>query len=201
MDPLSSPVSRRDRIAELVSKVFHPLIIVIPTLIIAMLQTGSTLPQALLWTLLAACIVNVPMALLIFSGVRSGRYTDMSVSIREQRRSIYLVGAATLIVLLVVLILGNAPQVLIACLISAVIATFLGYWINRYTKLSIQSAAMAGCVTVLLWTTPVVGIVLALFTPLVGWARIRLKHHTVLQILIGWMVALVCVMVVFAVML
>jgi len=77
----------------------------------------------------------------------------------------------------------------------------LGYWINRYTKLSIHSAAMAGCATVLLWTAPLIGIVLALLAPLVGWARIHLKHHTVLQILIGWMVAIVCVMAVFAVML
>lgn len=190
-----------DRLAELVSKIFHPLIIVIPTLVIAMLQTGSTLGQALLWTLVSACIVNIPMALLIYSGVRSGRYTDMSVSLREQRRSIYLVGAATLVVLLLVLILGKAPIVLIACLVSAVIATLLGYTINRFTKLSIHSAAMAGCAAVLLWTAPVVGWILVIFAPLVAWARIRLKHHTVVQILIGWMVAMACVFIVFSLML
>jgi membrane-associated phospholipid phosphatase len=56
---------------------------------------------------------------------------------------------------------------------------------------------MAGCATVLIQTAPIVGIVMAVFAPLVGWARIRLKHHTPLQILIGWMVPMLCVLAVF----
>ena len=190
-----------DKLAEVVSYVFHPLLVVIPTLVIAMVRLGSTLGQAIFWTVLSIVIVNLPMALLLLWGVRSGKYTDASVSVREQRTSIYAVGGVCLVILLAVLIIGKAPVVIIACLISAVIATALGYWINRYTKLSLHSAAMAGCTAVLLWTAPIIGIVMAAFAPLVGWARIRLKHHTPVQILIGWMVSMICVFVVFQLML
>ena len=190
-----------DKLAEVVSYVFHPLLVVIPTLVIAMVRLGSTLGQAIFWTVLSIAIVNVPMALLLFWGVRSGKYSDASVSVREQRTSIYAVGGACLVILLAVLIIGKAPVVIIACLISAVIATALGYWINRYTKLSLHSAAMAGCTAVLLWTAPLIGVIMAIFAPLVGWARIRLKHHTPVQILIGWMVSMICVFVVFQLML
>jgi membrane-associated phospholipid phosphatase len=193
--------SRADRIARLVSNIFHPLVIVIPTLVIAMVQLGSTLGEALFWTALSIAIVNLPMAVLLFWGVRSGRYSDASVSIREQRTSIYTVGGICLVVLLVVLIAFKAPLVIVACLVSAVIATGLGYLINRYTKLSLHSAAMAGCIAVLLWTAPLVGMILAVCAPLVGWARIHLKHHTPLQILIGWMVPMGCVLVIFRLML
>jgi membrane-associated phospholipid phosphatase len=193
--------SQADRFAELVSYIFHPLLIVIPTLVIAMIRLGSTLGQAIFWTVLSVVIVNLPMALLLFWGVRSGKYSDASVSIREQRTSIYAVGGTCLVILLAVLVIGKAPVVIIACLISAVIATALGYWINRYTKLSLHSAAMAGCTAVLLWTAPLIGVIMAVFAPLVGWARIRLKHHTPVQILIGWMVSMVCVFVVFQLML
>ena len=193
--------SQADRFAELVSYIFPPLLIVIPTLVIAMVRLGSTLGQAIFWTVLSVVIVNLPMALLLFWGVRSGKYSDASVSIREQRTSIYAVGGTCLVILLAVLIIGKAPVVIIACLISAVIATALGYWINRYTKLSLHSAAMAGCTAVLLWTVPLIGVIMAVFAPLVGWARIRLKHHTPVQILIGWMVSMVCVFVVFQLML
>jgi len=193
--------STTDRIAEIISYVFHPLLVVIPTLVIAMVRLGSTLGQAIFWTVLSIAIVNVPMALLLFWGVRSGKYSDASVSVREQRTSIYAVGGACLVILLAVLIIGKAPVVIIACLISAVIATALGYWINRYTKLSLHSAAMAGCTAVLLWTAPMIGVIMAVFAPLVGWARIRLKHHTPVQILIGWMVSMICVFVVFQLML
>jgi membrane-associated phospholipid phosphatase len=193
--------SQSDRFAELVSYLFHPLLIVIPTLVIAMVRLGSTFGQALFWTVLSIAIVNLPMGLLLFWGVRSGKYSDASVSIREQRTSIYAVGGTCLVILLAVLIISKAPVVIIACLISAVIATALGYWINRYTKLSLHSAAMAGCTAVLLWTAPLIGVVMAIFAPLVGWARIRLKHHTPVQILIGWMVSMICVFVVFRLML
>lgn len=190
-----------DKLAEVVSYVFHPLLIVIPTLVIAMVRLGSTLAQAIFWTVLSIVIVNLPMAILLFWGVRSGKYSDASVSVREQRTSIYAVGGACLVILLAVLILSKAPVVIIACLISAVIATALGYWVNRYTKLSLHSAAMAGCTAVLLWTAPLIGVIMAVFAPLVGWARIHLKHHTPVQILIGWMVSMICVFVVFRLML
>lgn len=190
-----------DKLAEVVSYVFHPLLVVIPTLVIAMIRLGSTLGQAIFWTVLSIVIVNLPMALLLFWGVRSGKYSDASVSIREQRTSIYAVGGVCLVILLAVLIIGKAPVIIIACLISAVIATAIGYWVNRFTKLSLHSAAMAGCTAVLLWTAPLIGVIMAVFAPLVGWARIRLKHHTPVQILIGWMVSMICVFVVFRMML
>ena len=193
--------SSADRIAEIISYVFHPLLVVIPTLVIAMVRLGSTLGQAIFWTVLSIVIVNLPMALLLLWGVRSGKYTDASVSVREQRTSIYAVGGTCLVILLAVLIIGKAPVVIIACLISAVIATALGYWVNRYTKLSLHSAALAGCTAVLLWTAPLIGVIMAVFALLVGWARIRLKHHTPVQILIGWMVSMICVFVVFQLML
>jgi membrane-associated phospholipid phosphatase len=193
--------SRADRMAEIISYVLHPLLIVIPTLVIAMVRLGSTVWEAIFWTFLSIVIVNLPMALLLFWGVRSGKYSDASVSIREQRTSIYAVGGTCLVILLAVLTIGKAPVVIIACLMSAVLATALGYWINRYTKLSLHSAAMAGCTAVLLWTAPLIGLVMAIFAPLVGWARIRLKHHTPVQILIGWMVSMICVFVVFRLML
>ena len=194
MQPASSPA---DSFATAVSYIFHPLLVVIPTLVIAMTRLGSTVWQALFWTVLSIAIVNLPMALLLFWGVRSGKYSDASVSIREQRTSIYAVGGTCLVILLSVLIIGKAPPVIIACLISAVIATVVGYWVNRYTKLSLHSAAMAGCTAVLLWTAPLIGVIMAVFAPLVGWARIHLKHHTPAQILIGWMLSMICVFVVF----
>lgn len=200
MQPIQ-PSSTLDHLAVWISRIFHPLVIVVPTLIIVMTRTGSTISQALFWTLLSVAIVNLPMALILVWGMRSGKYSDTSVSIREQRTSIYATGGACLLILLVVLIVAKAPVVIIACLVSAVIATAMGYWINRRTKLSLHSTAMAGCAAVLLWTALPVGLAMVVFAPLVGWSRIRLKHHTPVQILIGWMVSMISVFVVFRLML
>ncbi len=191
-------INRLDCFAEAVSLIFHPFIVVIPTMVIAILQQGSTLWDALFWTLLSVCIVILPLLFLIYSGVRSGRYSDPSVSMREQRHSLYVVAGFLLILLLSILVLGNAPLILIACLASAVIATLVGFVINtRFTKLSLHSIGMAGCATVLVLTTPILGFVMALFAPLLGWSRIHLKHHTPLQILIGWLISSGCVLIIF----
>jgi membrane-associated phospholipid phosphatase len=141
--------------------------------------------------------VNIPVVILLITGVRSGRYSDASVSIKEQRYGIYLIGGLCLVALLLILIIGKAPRVLTACLVSAIAATIIGYLINLYTTISLHSVAVAGCTMVFLLTMPWIGYLLAIFTPLVGWARIRLKHHTPVQILIGWMVSMVCVFVAF----
>jgi len=187
-----------DRLAEALSNVFHPFIVVIPTMVVAIHEHGYTVLQAILWTFLSVCVVILPLLYLIYAGVRSGRYSDPSISMREQRHSLYFVAGSLLILLLSLLIIGKAPLILIACLVSAVLATLIGFLINaRFTKLSLHSIGMAGCITVLILTVPELGLAMALFAPLVGWARIRLRHHTPLQILIGWTVAAFSVILIF----
>jgi membrane-associated phospholipid phosphatase len=191
-------IGRTDRFAEVISAVFHPFIVIIPTMLIAIIQQGNTLWQALFWTILAVCVVVLPLVFLIFFGVRSGRYSDPSISMREQRHSLYAVAGFFMVLLVAILVLGKAPLILTACLVSAVLATLVSFAINyRFTKLSLHSVGMAGCTTVLILTVPALGIAMALFAPVVGWARIRLKHHTPLQILIGWMISALSVITVF----
>jgi membrane-associated phospholipid phosphatase len=189
--------STADKVAEAISMIFHPLLIGLPTLIIAMVSRGSSFWGAVLWTILATGIVNLPVALLIGWGVRTGKYSDASVSIRQQRTSVYLVGIACMVLLSIILYFGKAPQIMIACLVAAVVSIILGFGINRYTKISLHSAAIAGCATVLLLTVPPIGIFATVCAPLVAWARIHLKHHTPFQILIGWMVPMLSVIVIF----
>ena len=187
-----------DRFAEAVSAVFHPFVVVIPTMVIAMVHQGNALRESLFWTILSVCVVILPMVLLIYAGVRSGHYSDPSISVREQRSSLYTLSGFLMVLLIGILVWTKAPLILIACLVSAVLATLIGFVINnRFTKLSLHSVGMAGCVTVLCLTVPALGLAFVPFTPLVGWARIHLKHHTPFQILIGWAVSLISVLIVF----
>jgi len=198
MQRINSKVEPIERFAEAVSLLFHPFVIVIPTMVIAMICQKYTLWQSLFWTFLSVCIVILPMIFFIYIRVRSGHYSDSSVSTREQRTSLYTLSGFLMVLLIGILVLAKAPLILTACLISAVLATLIGFVINnRFTKLSLHSVGMAGCVTVLCLTLPLLGLCMIPFALLVGWARIRLKHHTLLQILIGWIVSVVSVLIVF----
>ena len=194
----SIPFARTDSLAQAVSLVFHPLIVVIPTMFVVMVQLGTSVWQSIFWAVLSASVANLPLGFLISYGVRSEHYSDIWVSIREQRRSVYLVYSVSMAILLAILLFGKAPIILTACWVSAMLTTAIGYLINhRFTKLSLHSVATAGCITVLCLTIPWLGLITIPLAPLVGWARIRLKYHTPIQILVGWAVSAICVIVVF----
>jgi membrane-associated phospholipid phosphatase len=192
------PRDRMDHLAEAISWVFHPLTIVIPTMLLVLTQQGVSFWQALFWAFLSVCIGNLPLAILLYYGVRFGHYSDLSVSIREQRRSVYTVYGISSAILLTILVLGKAPLILTACIIAVILTTVIGFVINHYfTKLSLHSVGMAGCATVLLLTTPWLGMAMTVCALLVAWARMRLKHHTPIQILIGWVIPALSVLIVF----
>lgn len=194
----NSRSEQMDRIARIISNIFHPFVVVIPTMVIAMAVQGSTLWQSLAWTILSVCIVILPLLFVIYAGVRSGRFSDASISVREQRSSLYTLAAFLFVLLLAILLFWKAPLILIACLISAILATVTGFAINQlFTKLSLHSIGMAGSTTVFLLVMPFLGLAMTIFALLVGWARMRLKHHTLLQILIGWIVSAFSVLIVF----
>src|SRR5512137_1819530 len=121
------PIDRMDRLAEAISWVFHPLTIVIPTMLIVLTQQGVSLWQALFWAFLSVCIANLPLAALLYYGVRSGHYSDLSISIREQRKSVYTVYGISTAILLTILVWGKAPSILTACIVAVILTTIVGF--------------------------------------------------------------------------
>jgi membrane-associated phospholipid phosphatase len=187
-----------DRLAEVLSSVFHPFVVVILTMILSTVSQENSSGQALFWTVLSICVVILPLTYVIYSKVRSGQYSDSSVSIREQRQGLYGLAGFLFIVLITILVLGKAPRPFLASTLAGVLALAVAFLINRrYTKVSLHSMGISTCTAILLLTTPQLGILLGLFIPLVGWARIRLGHHTLPQVLIGIAVAVASVILVF----
>jgi membrane-associated phospholipid phosphatase len=187
-----------DRLAEALSSIFHPFVIVILTMILSTVSQENRSGQALFWTVLSICVVILPLTYVIYSKVRSGKYSDSSVSIREQRHGLYGLAGFLFIILITILVLGKAPRAFLASTLAGVLALAVAFLINRrYTKVSLHSMGISVCTTILLLTTPQLGMLLGLFIPLVGWARIRLGHHTLPQVLIGFAVAVASVVLVF----
>ena len=197
--PTRVDLSGRDRLARLLSNVFHPFLVSLVTLILVIYLDGTTLLDAIKWTAVSFGIVILPLTLYLIFNVRRGHYSDWSISIREQRHTIYLITAVCFIILVTVFIWTGAPSIALACLYAALPTTVLAGAINRLvTKISLHAVAMAGCAAALFWVSPPLGLLLALAGIAVSWARMRLKHHTLAQILLGWGVAAGSVFVVFS---
>ena len=85
--------SGRDRLARLLSNVFHPFLVSLVTLILVIYLDGATLLEAIKWTVIGFGIVILPLTIYLVINVRRGRYSDWSISIREQRSNIYILAS------------------------------------------------------------------------------------------------------------
>lgn len=190
----------QDQLARLLSNVFHPFLVSLITLILVIYLDGTTLLDAIKWAVIGFGIVILPLTIYLIVNVRHGRYSDWSISIREQRSTIYILAGVCFVILVLTFIWAGAPAIALACLYAALPTVAIAAVINRLvTKISLHAVAVAGCAAALFWVSPPLGLLLALAGIAVSWARMRLKHHTLAQILLGWGAAAGSVFVVFSV--
>lgn len=191
-------VSQRQRLARWLSRIFHPFLISIITLVLVIYLDGFSWMEAIKWTAVATTMVILPVTMYLVYRVKNGRYSDWNISVREQRYSIYTLAGACFVALTILFIQADAPPIALACIYAALLTITLAAGINRFlTKVSIHSAAMAGCATVIALLSPPIGFLMALTTVAVGWSRVQLNQHTVGQVMLGWSIAVVFMFSVF----
>jgi len=175
------------------SRIFHPFVVPVPTLLVALRLLGVGWREALGWTALCVAVaIGPPTALLVAQRIRRGD-GDWYVTVREERRALYALGGACLVVLLALLAWTRAPSLLIVCLVAAIVANAIGAGLNRITKVSVHAGSAAGCATLLGWLAPAAAPALAAAVALVAWARLRLGHHTPAQVALGAGITAACI--------
>jgi hypothetical protein len=176
------------RFARLVTELSAPAVLVsLLTLAVGWHSTAGGL-GGLGWGLLAVLFVSgIPFAYIV-GGVRRGRLTDHHVGLREQRRVPLLVGLCSVVAGLALLAALGAPRPVLALVVAGAIGLVVAVAVSHWWKMSIHSAVAAGTVVILILTfgAPLLAAVPLLV--LVGWSRVRLRDHTVPQVLVGGLV-------------
>ncbi|MCD6290558.1 MAG: hypothetical protein J7M34_08645 [Anaerolineae bacterium] len=194
--------SVRSPLARWLSCLFHPFVVVVPTMLAMLYHSTSSVMAALQWTALCVGFVIVPGVLCLWWKLRRGEYADADVSVRWQRQGIYLFGTICLILCLATLLTLDAPLVLVRSLCAAILAALIGVSINRLWKISAHMAAMGGCGMALFWVWAgarlYIGVLVALISLAIGWARVSTGNHTTGQVIAGWLVGSVAVVLVFS---
>jgi hypothetical protein len=170
--------------ARWVSWIGHPLVFIsLSVAIIIVLRLASRAGLALFLTLLATLIL--PMALLLFRGVRSGRWSDVDVSVRAERVRFYPRAIPISAVAVIGLWLLRAPAF---ALRGAVVTWFLlvvAALINFRIKLSLHALFAFYSAIILFVIHPLVGAIAFVLAFLVFWSRLYLGRHDVLELLAG----------------
>jgi len=170
--------------ARWVSWIGHPLVFIsISVGIIIALRLANRAGLALSLTLLATVIL--PMALLLFRGFQSGRWSDPDVSIHAERVRFYPRAISISAVAVFGLLVSRAPAFALRGATMTLFLLIIAALINFRIKLSLHALFAFYSAVILFVVNPVVGAVALAVALLVFWSRLYLKRHDLLETLVG----------------
>lgn len=171
-------------LARFISLIFNPVFLLIPTPYLLVLRSTGDASQAMTWTLISMFFVML-IGICLGIGVRKGYFTDFDVSRREERPLLFLfvllVGALYFVSLLYL----DAPVVLFILLACIFASVLLLSFINTKIKASIHVATISAFVITLGLLYGPQYLFLILIVPIVAWSRVKIKRHTVREIIAG----------------
>ena len=190
MSALRSQADARRRMAHLVTEVMSPVILLVVVIFIVALDSAGAGRGAVLGLVATFFAAGFPYGLVLI-GVRRGRITDHNISRREQRPRMMAVALASVAVGLLVLFWLDAPHALFALVASMVAGVAVALAVTSFWKISIHAAVAAGMVASLVILVSPWWLLFAPLVVLTGWARVEVRDHTPLQVLVGGVVGAV----------
>ncbi|MDQ6780889.1 MAG: hypothetical protein M3Z37_07030 [Candidatus Eremiobacteraeota bacterium] len=183
--------------ARTLSTIFNPFLSATTLFIIIARAYSSNIRE--FWELSFAGLLFFTIApvLCIFYLYLSGRISDFDMSDRSERRRGFSGFVVTYLVAAIVLTLVHAPVQLIAVTWGYLGATVVIMIVTRWWKISTHAFGITGPFAAMfllfnLQPLPYVAIV-----PLVWWARVYLRSHTITQVLAGAALAVISTLVFF----
>ncbi|NTW02311.1 MAG: phosphatase PAP2 family protein [Oscillochloris sp.] len=181
-------------IARTISQIFHPVILSIVSVFIIGIMGVEPIMRGLGWSTLCTLIQVLPPTIFFSIRLRQGAYTDDDISERSQRNELYFFSLITVMLGVGLLSLIGAPRPFVALLTSAAVINSLSWFINLFWKISIHSAGMGSSATVAALYSEPLGLLLWICALSLGWARIRTRNHTPMQVVAGLTLACTCVL-------
>jgi Na+/H+-dicarboxylate symporter len=185
-----SPANLFLRFARAISWIGHPLVFIsLAVGVVVALRLANRVGLVVLLTLLV-CVV-LPMALLLFRGVRSGRWSDADVSVRTERTRFYPraipISAIGVIALWLLRAPGFALRGAFVTLALLVVAALLNFRI----KLSLHALFAFYSSVILFRVATIAGAIALALALLVFWSRLYLQRHDLPEMLTGTLLGVV----------
>jgi membrane-associated phospholipid phosphatase len=195
-EPLQTIVPIKQRrvwrdLARILSTIFNPFLTALALFVIlALIGAKNTLD---FWRLLfvSTFFTSLGPMLYVFWLYATDRISDLDMSVRVEREMVFtafvifdLCGAAALWIL-------QAPRLMIAAMLGYLVSTLVVQYITRYWKISTHALGITAplvALTLLYGRQPLPFMILI---PMVCWARVYLKAHTVMQVIAGAGLAIV----------
>ncbi len=133
---------------------------------------------------LAAGIIAIVFAVIAFQ-VRRQRWTNHDVSVRHQRRGLYLVAITLTAISAAALHYSNGAPAMARGFLAATVMLAAAMLVNRVLKVSMHLMFAAFCAVLIATTYASTTIFLIAALAILAWSRLHLKRHTWLEVVAG----------------
>lgn len=178
------------RIALGISIIFSPFFVPIATTVVVVEKYAVTRQEALLWLAILAMFVTVLPVLCIGILFRFSRVSDWHLNSKEERLLPLCLTLGSMIIGTSILYYIEAAYQIVCAGIAYVANSVVFSAITPMWKISFHSSVTTGCITVLVVLVNAQFGWLFLLIPFIAWARVYRKRHTLLQTVVGAVLAI-----------
>lgn len=176
-------------IAWATSVLFSPFLVPIATAA-GVVQKHADPQNALRWLVIVVLFVTVLPVLSIAAMVRCAKVSDFHLQNREERLLPLCCTLISMIVGTVLLHRLGAAREIVWAGVAYITNSVIFSAITPIWKISFHSSVATGCVTILVMLVNLQFGWLFLLVPLISWARVYRKRHTLLQTIVGAVLAI-----------
>lgn len=173
------------RLARIISTVFHPFLIAPLVFLYLSMEHTDTLRFGWEVWFITFIATNVVIGVYVGSMKRRGHTSSIDVPERLKRRRPFAIGVLGYIGATIALILIHAPVIIIALMAAYAVNTTIATIINQWWKISIHGMSLGGSVVPFLFLYGGYWWSLILVFPLMIYSRVKLRAHTLAQVVAG----------------
>lgn len=170
--------------ANIITWVLHPVSLAIPAVYLIVLNSTGNHKSSLYWTFVAL-IFSLILSVFVLIGVKKGFFNNLDVSNRSQRVILYPFVIGIVIVFSLLVFVFRGPWALITAGTLFTLALLILDIVNMKIKASVHVASVSAIVIGIIYLYRGYSFLLLLFVPLVAWARIVEKRHTLKETIVG----------------
>jgi len=173
------------KIARIISTIFIPPTFSMVSFIFLALRFETNTNQKIYVILIAMVFAFILQIASFIYFYKKKLISDIDAKTKEERTLPYLLSIVIFIIGFILLLICSASNISIAFWFCYISNTFLVIFINRYLKISIHAMGVSGPLALFSF---ILGFIVLLFLPIliaVGWSRIKLKCHSLTEVVVG----------------
>ena len=190
LDPTPTVVPIKNRrvwrdLARILSTIFNPFLTAL-ALFVILAHASARGTQDFWWLLfLSTFFTSIGPMIYVFWLYATDRISDLDMSVRHERESVFSAFVVFYLLGTIAMWLTHAPRLMIASMAAYTLSTLVVQYITRYWKISTHALGITAPLTVLTLLYGQETLPFLVLIPMVCWARVYLKAHTLMQVIAG----------------